>query len=147
MAPQVMSLLSVISALFLVTHGQELPTEMELITAQFIQPLGGWLKNDPENREIQEAAKAAVENFNSQSKSRKYFRLINILSAETQVTNKIEHKIKAVIGKTNCLKSENTTVGDSCVMGKKRLTCTFEVHFNPRNNKHDTLTFSCQGTH
>ncbi|XP_010896569.2 cystatin-1 [Esox lucius] len=143
MGPQVLSLLSAISALYLVAQGQEQPTEGEFITARYIQPLGGWFMRDPKSPEIQEAVKSAVEHFNSQSKARKYFRLVNVLSAETQVTNMINHKITAIIGKTKCLKSDNTTDVESCVMGKKRLTCTFEVQFNPRNER-EAFTSSCQ---
>ncbi|KAK6316528.1 hypothetical protein J4Q44_G00140520 [Coregonus suidteri] len=145
MAPQLL-MLSLVSALYLVAQGQEQPQpiEEELITAKNIQPLGGWFNRDPESPEIQTAAKAAVEAFNSQSNARKYFRLINVISAETQVTNKINYKIEATIGKTKCLKTEHNSDVESCVLGKRRLTCTFEVWFNPRNDKHELSASSCQ---
>ncbi|XP_014002314.1 cystatin-1 [Salmo salar] len=146
MAPLLLPLLSLISTLYLVAQGQEQPQpiEEEPITAKNIQPLGGWFSRDPESLEVQTAAKAAVDNFNIQSNARKLFRLINVISAETQVTNMINYRIEAIIGKTKCLKTENNSDVESCVLGKKRLTCTFEVWFNPRNDKHEISTTSCQ---
>ncbi|KAL0963273.1 hypothetical protein UPYG_G00352030 [Umbra pygmaea] len=123
---------------------QSQPVDTELITTRNVQPLGGWFKRDTKSVEIQAAAQAAVKKFNSKSKSKKYFRLVDIIAAETQVTNTINHRIEVVIGKTNCLKSEENADVDSCVLGKKRLTCIFDVQLNPRNNQLDISTSSCQ---
>ncbi|KAJ8402046.1 hypothetical protein AAFF_G00372810 [Aldrovandia affinis] len=119
------------------------PVEEELITARDIQPPGGSFQMNPQSPEVQEVAKKAVEEFNTRSKSKKYFRLLNVTSAETQVTNVITYKIDAIIGKTKCLKSADVGM-ESCVLGKKRLMCTFEVTFNPRNDKHELIDSSCK---
>ncbi|XP_052380845.1 cystatin-1 [Oncorhynchus keta] len=146
MAPQLLPLLSLVSTLYLVAQGQEQPQpiEEEPITAKNIQLLGGWFSRDPESLEVQTTAKAAVDHFNTQSNARKFFRLINVISAETQVTNVINYRIEVIIGKTKCLKTEHNSDVESCVLGKKRLTCTFEVWFNPRNEKYEISNSSCQ---
>ncbi|KAI1904911.1 hypothetical protein AGOR_G00010550 [Albula goreensis] len=124
------------------SNGDELMEE-EVITARHIQPQGAPFLINPESPEVQEVARKAVEEFNAKSKSRKYFRLLNVTSAETQVTNLITYKIDAVIGKTKCLKTADAVI-ESCVMGKKRLMCKFEVTYNPRNDKHELIDSSCK---
>lgn len=112
-----------------------------------VELLGGWTDANPEREDVQEAAKEAVEQFNSKSRAKKYFKLINITSARTQVhrlsrvltvhvcfkcivitlnntdisvqvTNRINYKIEAIIGKTKCHKSEGVNI-ESCLMAKK----------------------------
>ncbi|XP_065096649.1 cystatin-C [Paramisgurnus dabryanus] len=108
-----------------------------------IQLLGGWSEANPEREDVQEAAKTAVEKFNKKSKAKKYFKLINITSAHTQVTNKINYKIEATIGKTKCLKSENADI-ESCIMSKKQLACKFAVTLNVMNDEHEVEMMSCK---
>lgn len=50
-----------------------------------VELLGGWNLASPEREDVQEAAKEAVELFNTKSKAKKYFKLINVTSASTQV--------------------------------------------------------------
>lgn len=50
-----------------------------------VKLLGGWNDVNPESKDVQEAAEEAVEAFNMKSKAKKYFKLINITSARTQV--------------------------------------------------------------
>ncbi|XP_056323413.1 cystatin-C-like [Danio aesculapii] len=84
----------------------------------------GWIDANPDREEVQKAAKEAVEQFNSESKAKKYFKLINVTSARTQVTNRVNFKIEAIIGKTKCHKLEGVNI-ESCLMAKKQLTCRF----------------------
>jgi len=56
-----------------------------------VELLGGWSDANPEREDVQEAAKEAVEAFNTKSKAKKYFKLINIISARTQVTIQISY--------------------------------------------------------
>lgn len=55
--------------------------------------LGGWTDANPEREDVQEAAKEAVESFNTKSKAKKYFKLINIISARTQVQISYFHTV------------------------------------------------------
>ncbi|XP_036385718.1 cystatin-1 [Megalops cyprinoides] len=142
MALHCVLLLSLISLLHF-SNGDQ-PVEEELITAHHVRPPGAPFQLNPQNPDVQEAAKQAVEQFNSKSTLKRYFRLINVTSAETQVTNVITYKIDAIIGKTKCLKSEEDADLESCVLGKRRLMCKFEVSFNPRNDKHDLIDYSCK---
>lgn len=56
-----------------------------------VTPLGGWTEANPEREDIKEVAMKAVEEFNTNSKAKKYFKLLNIRSAHTQVQNFIFH--------------------------------------------------------
>ncbi|XP_052423994.1 L-cystatin [Carassius gibelio] len=119
------------------------PLEEEVIVARKVELLGGWTLANPMREDVQEAAKEAVEVFNTKSKAKKYFRLINVTSASTQVTNKINYKIEATIGKTKCRKSEDTDI-QACGMAKKQLTCKFEVTLDPMNDDHEVQKMSCK---
>ncbi|XP_055065312.1 cystatin-C [Misgurnus anguillicaudatus] len=134
-------LLSFISVFHLSRADQ--PLEEAVIVPEKIRLLGGWSEANPKREDVQEAAKTAVENFNKKSKAKKYFKLINIKSAHTQVTNMINYKIEATIGKTKCLKSENADI-ESCIMSKKQLACKFAVTLNPRNDEHEVEKMSCK---
>ncbi|KAG5834839.1 cystatin-SN-like [Anguilla anguilla] len=127
-----------------ISNGDQ-PVEEELTTPRRVQPLGGSFTLHPQSAEVQGVAKKAVEDFNRSSKSKKYFRLLNVTSAEYQVTNVINYKIDAVIGKTKCPRSEDPDL-ESCVLGKKmrQRKCKFEVTFNPRNDKYDFFHSSCK---
>ncbi|XP_062334668.1 cystatin-C [Osmerus eperlanus] len=140
MVPLLVLLLSLISALQL-GHAEQ-PVEEELVSVRQVQLLGGWFERSADSEEVQEAVRSAMEDFNKKSKARKYFKLINVTSAETQVTNKINYRIQATVGKTKCLKTEMTDM-ESCVLARKRLTCKFEVKFDPRTNTHEVVSSSC----
>ncbi|XP_041915096.1 cystatin-C-like [Alosa sapidissima] len=141
MAFHIIVLLSMISV-FEVALGDQ-PVEEELISTRNVPLLGGWSSMSPESPEVLAAAKKAVEQFNADSKAKKYFKLLEVSTAETQVTNMINYKITATLGKTKCRKSENADL-ETCDMAKKRLQCKFHVQYNPRNNELTVLTASCK---
>ncbi|TRY54400.1 hypothetical protein DNTS_023680 [Danionella cerebrum] len=134
-------LLSFLSVLHLSTADQ--PLEETVVVARKVEMLGGWTNANPEREDIQEAAKEAVEHFNSKSRAKKYFKLIDITSARTQITNKINYKIEAIIGKTKCRKSKDANM-DACLLAKKQLACKFDVTLDPVKDDHKVQQISCK---
>ncbi|XP_053501476.1 cystatin-F [Ictalurus furcatus] len=122
------------------SHGQD-PVE-DVIVSHNVQPLGDWSAINPNQEDVQKAARKAVENFNMKSKAKKYFKLVDVTSAQIKITNMINYKIDAIIGRTKCLKTEPGDL-DSCDMAQRRLRCKFEVQYNPRNNQFTTVKMSC----
>ncbi|KAM9841093.1 cystatin-C [Aulostomus maculatus] len=115
----------------------------EVIVTKKVPVLGGWFERNVDSIEVKEAALYALKMYNAHAKGRKMFRLVSITSAKSQVTNMINYKIDAVLGKTKCLKSENHEL-DKCAMEKKHLKCRFMVTLNPRNNKLELQSHKCQ---
>uniref|UniRef100_A0A8C1XZT2 Si:busm1-57f23.1 n=1 Tax=Cyprinus carpio TaxID=7962 RepID=A0A8C1XZT2_CYPCA len=119
------------------------PLEEEIIVERNVELLGGWTLASPEREDVQEAAEEAVEFFNSKSKAKKYFRLVNVTSASTQVTNKINYKIEVTLGKTKCHKSGGTLT-EACAMAKKQLACKFELSLDPVTDDHEVQKMLCR---
>eukprot|EP00066_Takifugu_rubripes_P003216 XP_003965642.1 PREDICTED: cystatin-M-like isoform X1 [Takifugu rubripes] len=115
----------------------------EVITAKNVPLLGDWIQRSPDSPEVQEAAQQAVKMFNANSKNKRMFRLVAVTAAQSQVTNKINFRIQAVLGKTACLKAEDLDLS-SCPGVRKQLSCRFQVTFDPRNQKHELQDHQCR---
>nr|XP_057920831.1 cystatin-F [Doryrhamphus excisus] len=115
----------------------------EVIVARKVPVLGGWFESNAESQEVQAAAKHAVDTFNTYSKAKRLFKLASITSAQTQVTNGLNYRINAVLGKTKCLKAKNHDLSN-CNPEKKTLKCHFEVMFNPSGNKYEMQSQKCK---
>ncbi|KAM9456492.1 cystatin [Clarias gariepinus] len=137
-------LLSVLSLCLSVpaVGGQDQLVE-EPVVVRHIQPLGGWAKVNIDQKDVQDATEKAVEKFNTKSKAKKYFKLVNVTSAKMKTTNILNYRINAVLAKTKCPKSETATDLNFCDMAQKRLKCKFEVELDPRNNQYEVKIVSC----
>ncbi|XP_075885178.1 cystatin-M isoform X2 [Nelusetta ayraudi] len=110
----------------------ELPVD-EVIIARKVPLLGAWSEISPDQADVQEAARHAVETFNTNHKGRKTFKLLSVSAAQSQVTNVINFKLDVILGKTSCLKAEK----------QEQLKCHFVVTFDPRNDKHQLQSQEC----
>ncbi|KAM9309183.1 cystatin-SN isoform 1-T2 [Pholidichthys leucotaenia] len=104
--------------------------------------LGGWHESSPDSEDVKKAAHHALTEFNTLSRSHRVFKLLTISNAYRQVTNGINFKFDAVLGKTKCKKTENHDL-NSCSLAKKQLKCHFKVFNNFRKNRHELQGHKC----
>ncbi|XP_026195833.1 CY domain-containing protein [Anabas testudineus] len=106
---------------------------------------GGWFDLHPGAIDVQEAADHGVKMFNTKSKGKKMFKLISVIGVKTQLTNMIVYKIDALLGKTNCSKSDNRAL-DSCSVSvkNKKMRCLFVVSHKPFLGQHELLKQRCK---
>ncbi|XP_077593665.1 cystatin [Stigmatopora nigra] len=135
--------LSVILFLSLVTVCLGDQIVEEVLVHRKVQPLGGWFHGSPESPEVRAAAGHAADAFNARSKAKRWFKLVDVTTAQSQVTNGIHYRMAAVLRKTNCLKAEHGDL-DKCQLEKKQLECHFEVTFSPRLRKHEVQVAKCK---
>ncbi|XP_054896701.1 T-kininogen 2 [Poeciliopsis prolifica] len=114
----------------------------KIITAEKVNLLGSWHEKSPESKDVQRAAHHAVETFNKNSKYQMLFKLVSIQSAKSQVTNMINFKIIALLGKTKCPKTKNHDL-KSCILDKGQLKCHLVVTLEPGSEKYDLKTNKC----
>ncbi|XP_030598884.1 cystatin-F [Archocentrus centrarchus] len=115
----------------------------EVIKTRSRTPLGGSFEINPDSAEVQDVAQHAVKVFNTKSKAKKMFKLVTVTRAQCQVTNMLNYKLEAVLGKTRCPKSENHDL-KSCSLVNKNLRCHFEVTHNARNNRFVLKKIKCK---
>ncbi|XP_048877399.1 uncharacterized protein si:busm1-57f23.1 [Brienomyrus brachyistius] len=139
------STMALLAILVLSLLSAKLEAIEEEIIPSHTHHLGAPVSIPPQSSEVQVAARLATEKFSSKSRSKMLFRLLDVTSAERQVTNIITYKIWATIGKTKCPKSTDADL-ESCVLGKRRLSCTFEVTYDPRTEQRKVPVSDCKKT-
>ncbi|XP_069811090.1 cystatin-like [Dendropsophus ebraccatus] len=109
--------------------------------------LGGLQKDDPSDPEVVKAATFAVSGFNQRSNEEYDYKLMKIVSAESQVVAGMRYVLNVEIGRTEC-KRASTNEKASCDIIQdselaKTLLCTFTVLEVPWENKETLLSSSC----
>ncbi|KAM4041182.1 cystatin-like [Anomaloglossus baeobatrachus] len=109
---------------------------------------GGFQKEDPSDPEVVKAATFAVSKFNTLSNYEYTYKLMKIVSAESQIVAGIRYDLDVEIGRTSC-KRISTNDNGSCdiiqdVKMSKTLLCMFSVLEVPWENVQSLLSVSCK---
>ncbi|XP_072266551.1 cystatin-1-like [Pyxicephalus adspersus] len=110
---------------------------------------GGWRKCDPNDPKIQKLANVGLAMHNKQSNCIHYFRLLQVLSAESQVVKGVKYNITSEIGETDCSKNCSERNGNTqCCDPKKsninkKFTCSYLIIEESWMNKTEVLKISC----
>ncbi|XP_056423588.1 cystatin-2-like [Hyla sarda] len=92
--------------------------------------VGGYTNRDPNDAAITDAAKFSVQAYNEESNDVHFFKLGEIVSAQSQVVAGINYKLIVEIGKTPCRKNHASDMhacdGDNTEV-LQVLSCTFVV--------------------
>ncbi|KAM8945477.1 cystatin-like [Pelodytes ibericus] len=108
---------------------------------------GGLNPVDNNRPDVLKAADTAMNEFNQKSKNDYIFKIIKIVSAETQVVEGIKYYLTVQIGKTQCRK-DSTNNPKSCDLFKDAnqaqvSICKFQVLEVEWLNQENILTYSC----
>ncbi|XP_073413561.1 cystatin-like [Dendrobates tinctorius] len=108
--------------------------------------VGGLQQEDPSDPEVVKAATLAIRGFNKLSND--IYKLMKIISAESQIVAGIRYVLNVEIGRTAC-KRVSTSEKGSCDIFQdsklaKTLLCTFTVLDVPWENEESLLSWSCR---
>ncbi|KAM5164534.1 cystatin-like [Mantella aurantiaca] len=105
-------------------------------------------KIDPNDQDVLKAATFAVNLFNQQSKKECEYKLVNIVSADSQIVAGVIYTLNVEIGKTDCKKDTTSDVQSCNLMHDSHLAqtlfCTFRVLEVPWEHVESLLSFSCK---
>ncbi|XP_056423586.1 cystatin-2-like [Hyla sarda] len=110
--------------------------------------VGGFQRDDPSDPEVVKAATLAVNGFNQQSNEEYEYKLMKIVSAESQVVAGIRYVLNVEMGRTDCKRVSASEKGpcdfiqDSKLA--KTLLCTFTILDVPWENEESLLSSSCK---
>ncbi|KAM3931567.1 cystatin-like [Leptodactylus fuscus] len=112
---------------------------------------GGLQKRNPSDQDVVKAAMFAVNGYNQKSTDEYDYKLIKVLSAESQIVAGTRYVLTVEIGRKDC-KRDSTSENSSCHIIQdsnlaKTLFCTFSVLEVPWENKESLLTSSCTVQH
>ncbi|XP_073528605.1 cystatin-like isoform X2 [Phyllobates terribilis] len=110
--------------------------------------VGGLQQEDPSDPEVVKAATFAVSGFNKLSNAEYIYKLMKIVSAESQIVAGIRYVLNVEIGETACKRVSTSETG-SCDLFQdptpaKTLLCTFTVLDVPWENEESLLSSSCR---
>ncbi|XP_063775868.1 cystatin-2-like [Pseudophryne corroboree] len=104
-------------------------------------------RDNPSDPDVIKAAAFAVNGFNQKSSEDYIYKLVKIVSAETQVVAGVRYILNVEIGKTQCKKSESDTHSCAFIQDPKlaqTLLCTFSVLEVPWEDLESLETSSCK---
>ncbi|XP_075720605.1 cystatin-2-like [Rhinoderma darwinii] len=110
--------------------------------------VGGLQRDDPSDPDVVKAAIFAVNGFNQLSNEEYDYKLMKIVSAESQVVAGVLYVLNVEIGRTEC-KRDTTNEKHSCNIIQdsklaKTLLCTLTVLDVPWENEEALLSSSCK---
>jgi cathepsin F len=101
-------------------------TLLNLLVLESLAIPGGWSYADPDDENVQKAARLAVNEYEKRTDSMFTSQLVKITKAETQVVAGINYRVTVEIGFTNCRKNAIRDPDSSC-QTQQRQSCTFVV--------------------
>uniref|UniRef100_A0A8C5MNK6 Cystatin domain-containing protein n=1 Tax=Leptobrachium leishanense TaxID=445787 RepID=A0A8C5MNK6_9ANUR len=109
-----------------------------------MQMAGGAININPDRADVMNAANFAMQEFNQNSKSVFLFKLLKVLSAQSQVVEGINYFLDVEIGRTQCRKGSPSNA-QSCNSEVAQISvCKFQVWDIPWLNKKTLVSYSCK---
>ncbi|KAG9462193.1 cystatin-like isoform X2 [Eleutherodactylus coqui] len=124
----------VLSLLSLYVYGQKL--------------VGGFQNRNPTDEDVVQAAKFAVNAFNSLSNEEYDYKLMKIVSAATQVIAGVRYDLNVEMGKTNCNREFTYDISSCDIIQDPKLArtylCFFSVVEVPWENQESLVAVNCK---
>ncbi|XP_029450344.1 cystatin-like [Rhinatrema bivittatum] len=104
---------------------------------------GAPINIDPDSPEVQKAARFAVNAYSEKSGNGYLYKVVKVVSAQSQVVAGVQFILDVEIGKTQCKIGSTDNVA-SCPIDSEIFVCHFEILEQPWLNVENLLKSSCK---